>query len=143
MGREIGPASSFRNSYDCCKTFGEYLRAHLGYKTKFTFYTAGFQSLQQEFPSEHLRHLARGDDRAKQQCKDFIERKYEVDIMWMVDCVPLTWEREQRPYGHLGIHPKNLANVRSAANEAWRLRQYVKLWIRMRCTMMVDDSVSA
>ena len=148
MRREIEPASSFRNSYECCKTFGEYLRACLSYKKKFTFYTAGFQSLQFEFPSERLGHLARGDDRAKQQCKDFIERTYDVDIMWMVDCIPLTSKREHRPQGHLGIHPRNLASFLSLANEAWRLRQYVKFWIRMQCSMMVeeyegDESVNA
>ena len=148
MGSETQPANAFGSSKKCFKAFGDCLRGSLAYKTKFDFYTAGHQSLQQEFPGQ-IKVFTFGTPDVMDKCKHFIEDQYQgIYFDWLVNALPLKAERRFRPSGHLGNHPMNLANFLSAGNAAWRLEQYVMLWLRLQCTMMckendMDDTVNA
>ena len=94
-------------------------------------HTAGFEGLGKCYPHDGLSWLSVGTQEAQDMIAGLVAEWFGSEVARTVDCRPLHagLPKRERPYGHLGSHPTNMAAaLASESSRHWRYTQYVDLW---------------
>ena len=131
-------------SYHALKAFGARMREQYpNYATNANHYTCGVETLRTCFPNDGYGWMNADSELSHEHLYTVVGEMYDVTVARVVNCMKLSSSKHHVPYGHLGSHPRNLAQYLSFPGaRTWRMERWVELWYLLQSEAMLTRSLT-